>query len=246
MIDVHCHLTDESLIDDVEAIIKRALSSGIKAMITSGIGYEDCLRVLKLSKREEVYASLGIEPYDLDGYEEVVGLIKARKNEVIAVGEVGLDFYLGKKDDLKEQEYVFVQFIDLAKELDLPIVVHSRSAGKYAIETLIKMGAERVVMHAFDGRPSYAERGVKKGYYFSIPPSIVRSDQKQKLVKRIPLENLMLESDSPVLGPTKGMVNEPKNIIISAEWISRIKGVSLDKVIEVTTNNAEHLFNIKT
>ncbi|MEM3096214.1 MAG: TatD family hydrolase [Nitrososphaerota archaeon] len=137
-------------------------------------------------------------------------------------------------------------FIELSKELDLPLVIHSRSAGRYALDLLTSLGAERVIMHAFDGSASEAERGAAKGYYFSIPPSVVRSEQKQKMVRRLKLESLLLESDAPALGPERAAPNYPKNIKISAEYVARAKGLTLEKVVDVTMDNASQLLRIQT
>jgi Mg-dependent DNase len=127
----------------------------------------------------------------------------------------------------------------------MPIVVHSRSAGKYAIKILTEEGAKRVIMHAFDGSVGYAIEGVKKGFYFSIPPSIVRSEQKQKMAKHLPLDKILLESDAPVLGPTKDIINTPSNIVISAAKIAEIKKIPINEVINATTKNAQEIFNFK-
>ncbi|MEM4169897.1 MAG: TatD family hydrolase, partial [Thermoproteota archaeon] len=135
--------------------------------------------------------------------------------------------------------------IELAKRLNVPIIVHSRSAGREAIDILIENDAKRVLMHAFDGKASYAIRGVEAGFFFSIPPSIVRSPQKQKLAARLPLENILLESDSPVLGVDPFKRNEPANIVFSLREIARVKKVDEDTVAEETTRNALKLFGLR-
>ncbi|MEM1946320.1 MAG: TatD family hydrolase [Candidatus Caldarchaeum sp.] len=244
VIDVHCHLTEEPLYTNLEKILEEAKQAGVAGVITSGIGHADCLKALSIADNRFVHASLGIEPYDLEGYEKVIELIKHNRDRIVAVGEVGLDYYWGKREMRETQLSVFREFISLAEETGLPLVVHSRSAGRYALDVLIEAGAEKVVMHAFDGAAAEAVRGASKGFYFSIPPSVVRSEQKQKMVKRLALENLLLESDAPVLGPERGVVNTPANIKISAEAISRLKNIPLDRVVEVTLENAKNIFKL--
>jgi len=245
LIDVHCHLTAPEFRGNVKNIVKEALESGVKIIVTSGLGYEDCLRALEISDHEVIYPSLGVRPYALKGYERVMELIRRERARIVAIGEVGLDYWRGERETWELQHKVFTEFIKLAKELDLPIIIHSRSAGKYAIDLLLEHGAERVIMHAFDGAASHAVRGAERGFMFSIPPSVARSPQKQKLVKRVPLENLLLESDAPVLAPKPGELNYPKNVKVSAEWISRIKGATFDKVVEVTGRNAVEVLGLK-
>ena len=246
LIDVHCHLTAPEFEGRGKEIIEKSVEAGVKAIVTSGLGYEDGLKALEISDYRIVYPSLGMSPYMLEGYEQVIDLIRMQSKRIVAIGEVGLDYWHAKDDEGRDrQKRVFREFIELSKELDLPLVIHSRSAGKYALEILFEMKAERVIMHAFDGAAKYAVRAVEKGYMFSIPPSIARSQQKRNLVKRIPLENLLLESDSPVLSPIAGQINYPWNIIVSAEWIGRIKGTSVEKVIEITGRNAVEILDLK-
>ncbi|MCK5008743.1 MAG: TatD family hydrolase, partial [Spirochaetales bacterium] len=124
------------------------------------------------------------------------------RDRLAGIGEVGLDRWIVKEEaDRSVQETIFRRYIDLAIELDVPLNVHSRSSGRQAIATLLDRGALRVQLHAFDGKASTAGPAVEAGYFFSVPPSILRSRQKQKLVRALPLGSLLLESDSPVLGP---------------------------------------------
>ena len=245
LIDVHCHLTAEEFHGKVERVIADAARSGVKIIITSGLGYEDCLKALEISDHQIVFPSLGIAPYKLEDYEKVLSLIEKERSRILAIGEVGLDYWKGKREEWSKQQKVFEDFIDLAKSLDLPLVVHSRSAGKYALEILFKKRVDRVIMHAFDGKATHAARAAERGFMFSIPPTIARSSQKQKLVKRLPLDNLLLESDAPVLSPIPGEINYPRNVRISAEWISRLKNLTFDKVAEKTTLNAMEVFDLK-
>ncbi|MCS7094517.1 MAG: TatD family hydrolase [Thaumarchaeota archaeon] len=241
LVDVHAHLTDPRVMGRLGTVMSSATAAGVWRVVTCGIGPEDSRAVLRLVNGQ-VRASLGIAPYDLRGYEEVLELIERNPGSVDAVGEVGLDLYRGSRETLEEQVRAFKEFIRLARSLDKPIVVHSRNAGKLAIEVLMQEGAERVVMHAYDGDVSAARRGAERGFRFSIPPRIAESDQKKSLVRRLPLEALLLETDSPWLGPSRSSINEPKNVWFSVEWIARIKSVSPQRVVEVTYRNALETF----
>ena len=245
LVDVHCHLTDECIRANLAEVINDAKKSGVAIVVTSGLGYEDCLKALEVSDCKMIFPSLGIMPYELEGYGAVLDLIEKNAKKIVAIGEVGLDFHISVKSDRELQRRVFKEFIGLSLSLDLPLIVHSRSAGKYALEMLVECGAKDVIMHAFDGSASHSIIGVKNGYFFSIPPSVVRSVQKQKLVSKVPLDNILLESDAPALSPVPGSVNLPSNVRISAEMVSRIKGVPLEKVEEVTTENAMRILRIR-
>jgi len=241
IVDVHAHLTDERLHGRLGSVIASARAANVVRVVTCGVGPEDSLKALAL-RDDFVRVSLGIAPYDLRGYEEVIELIRRNSPVVDAVGEVGLDLYRGTREGFVEQRRVFSEFIALAKELDKPLVIHSRNAGRPAIEQLLSEGAERVVMHAYDGDVSAAKRAAEKGFRFSIPPRIATSDQKKALVRKLPLEALLIETDSPWLGPERTLPNEPKNAWFSVEWIARLKGVNPDRVIEVTYRNALEVF----
>ncbi|XP_031992096.1 putative deoxyribonuclease TATDN3 isoform X2 [Hylobates moloch] len=215
-----------------------------------------------------VHPVQGLSPEDqrnvtLKDLDVALPIIENYKDRLLAIGEVGLDFsprFAGTDEQKEEQRQVLIRQIQLAKRLNLPVSktilsewylkemllslnrnVHSRSAGRPTINLLQEQGADKVLLHAFDGRPSVAMEGVRAGYFFSIPPSIIRSGQ-QKLVKQLPLTSICLETDSPALGPEKQVRNEPWNISISAEYIAQVKGISVEEVIEVTTQNAVKLF----
>ncbi|CAK6974083.1 tatD DNase domain containing 3-like isoform X1 [Scomber scombrus] len=257
-VDCHCHISAGDFDNDIEEVIENSKKAGLLALLAVAEHAGEFDKIIELSQRFPgfIFPCLGVHPVQevspdqqrgatLQDLDAAVPLIEKYKDHLVAVGEVGLDFtprYVKNETDKDSQRQVLIRQSQIAKELDLPLNVHSRSAGRPTIHLLKEQGVEKVLLHAFDGKPSVAMEGVKAGYFFSIPPSIIRSEQKQKLVKQLPLENICLETDSPALGPEKQVRNEPKNISVSAEYISKIKGVSLEKVMEVTTQNALRLF----
>ncbi|XP_062571985.1 putative deoxyribonuclease TATDN3 [Saccostrea cucullata] len=176
--------------------------------------------------------------------DEVVTQIEKKADKICAIGEVGLDFQPRITPDTSHkdtQRSVLKAQVELANKLNLPLNVHSRSAGKQTIAALKEFGARIVLLHAFDGRPSTAMEGIAKGYFFSIPPSIVRTEQ-MKLVKQLPIDNMVLETDCPGLGPVKGERNEPANVQIPCDYIAKVKGMTSQEVKRITSQNAIKLF----
>jgi TatD DNase family protein len=172
-----------------------------------------------------------------------IAQIRGHANELAAIGEVGLDYWYAKDPDRRRaQGDLLEEMTALSNELGLALNVHSRSAGHYTVDLLLAAGAKRVLMHAFDGKAAHAARAAEAGFLFSVPPSVVRSDQKQKLVRRLPLEALCLESDSPVLGPDREARNEPANLTFSRDFIAQAHGVSPERVDETTSANALRIF----
>lgn len=244
IIDCHCHLEDKEFEKDLKQVIVRAREYNI-LMVTSGLGLYGATRALEIARGyKSVFCTAGLSPYSQENPEKVIEFIRDNLDNLIGIGEVGLDFYWGKTQSQKNKQIdSFKTFIELSKELDLPLVVHSRSAGEKTIDLLVKEDCKKVLMHAFDGRAVHAMKGVDAGFFFSIPPSVVRSVQKQKLVKQVPIENLCLESDAPVLGPQSKMRNEPVFVIDAAKKISEIKEIDLKHVLKQTTINAKNLYN---
>lgn len=248
LIDVHAHLTDSSF-TDVDQVLDRAKSQGVERVIISTTGLGEFARALELLGLypDRISLTVGFDPTILSTYEYQMfyGLVNQRSFTMVGIGEVGLDHYYIKDHVERElQESFFRTTICLARSMGLPLVIHSRSAGCHALEVLYSEGADRVLMHAFDGKAGDAFKAVKEGYFFSIPTSVVYSEQKQKLVRHLPLEALMLETDSPVLAPVRGDRNEPANLIYSARKIAEIKRVPVETVMEVTTRNAIQFFKL--
>jgi len=246
LVDTHAHLGDPVFDGDRGDVLRRARDAGVTAVIAVGETLADARRNLELAgEHPEIRPAAGLYPTHLDDpqAEALEAWIREHHDRLIAIGEVGLDHWKIKEEpDREVQRGIFGRFIDLAIELDLPVNVHSRSAGKHAIACLLERGARRVQLHAFDGKPSTALPAVEAGYFFSIPPSVVRSRQKQKLIGRLPLSCLLLETDSPVLGPVAGERNEPANLRVALEAVAEIKALSSEEVAETVTENTLRLF----
>ncbi len=253
MIDMHTHITDASFDADRHTILQQAWQAGLKAVVAVGQNVSENEAVLTLAQQEPaILPFLGWHP---DLYADKKALptpteealveaqIRAHATRICGVGEVGLDRWVCQSAPRRErQAFMFERLIRLAVEVNLPLNVHSRSAGARSLALLTKLGAKRVLMHAYDGKASKAMVGVEAGYIFSIPPSIVRSSQKQKLVHSLPLSALALETDSPVLGPIQGVRNEPANAIkVSLQAIANIKGLPIQEVAHIVNQNTARL-----
>jgi TatD DNase family protein len=248
LVDTHCHLADSCFDGDRDRVVARAREAGVVCALVVGENEADNRRILALAEEDEfVRPCAGHYPsvLDLEAAARTEIFIREHRDRLAAIGEVGIDHRITEDpDEIALQHEIFARFAALSAELDLPLSVHSRSAGRDAIAILRDSPARKVVLHAFDGKYGSALPGIEAGFHFSVPPSIVRSRQKQKLFARLPLERLLLESDAPVLGPEPGERNEPANIVRSARALAEVLGVALEEVIEVTGRSARHLFRL--
>jgi len=246
LIDTHAHLCAPEFDHDLKAVLSRARTAGVAAVIAVGETVADADRNLELSRRHPmIRPAAGLDPTLLESVqaEMLQHFIRRNRSELVAIGEVGLDHWVVKEEKDRElQREIFKGFIRLAAAMDLPLNVHSRSAGRQAIDLLLRSGAARVQLHAFDGRASTALPAVDAGYFFSIPPSVVRSRQKQKLVRQLPLDCLLVETDSPVLGPEPGTRNEPAALAVAVQAIAAIKSLPEQAVMQAVSANAIRLY----
>lgn len=247
IVDCHAHLADPQFAADLDVVLARAREAGVRSVVAVGETLQDSRATLELAESFPglVLPAAGLFPtiLDLEEAEQVVSLIRREKGRLAAIGEVGLDYWkVQEPADRAIQAEIFARFIDLAIELDLPLNVHSRAAGLSTLQMLIERGAKRVQLHAFDGRAAKALVGVEAGYYFSIPPSIVRSNQKQKLVRQLPLSSLLVETDSPVLGAEADQRNEPARVVVALAAIAELKGLTVDEVATTAFGNALALY----
>ena len=247
LFDTHAHLCDPAFDGDRGEVLERARDAGVESIIAVGETLQDARANLALAHEYPwiIRPAAGLFPtiLDLDQAESLAQWIRRHVEDLIAIGEVGLDHWkVEEPEDREIQRQVFERFVELAVELDLPLNVHSRSAGAPAIELLLQCGARRVQLHAFDGRAAKAQPAIEAGFFLSVPPSVVRSRQKQKLVRQVPLQNLLLETDSPVLGREPGERNEPANLGVSLQAVAELKGVHRKVVVEAVRDNSLRLY----
>src|SRR4030067_938054 len=252
--DSHAHLEMPEFKKDLEEVIQRAKASGVEYIFTVGTENKDWMRALEIAhSNPSVYAILGVHPHnarEID--EETYPTLRklCADDKVRAYGEIGLDFYrnLSPRDiQLKR----FREQIVLAKELGLPIVVHDREAHQETLEILKSEKAEECggIIHCFSGDYEMAKICMDMGFYISIPGSITfkNAEDFREIVKKIPLESLLVETDAPFITPEpfRGKRNEPSYVRYTAQKVAEIKKVSFEKVAEVTTENALRVYRLK-
>ncbi len=247
--DSHCHLEDPAFDGDRDEVIRRAADLGMVGAVTSPLGREEVERSLSLfSGSELVLVSAGLDPEDFSDPEEVeklAELIEERAGEIVAVGEVGLDYRVARSTAERErQKESFSRLIRLAEDLDKPVVVHSLWSQRPALRVLDSRGATRVVLHAFGGTDADVRFAADRGWMISVATNVVRSPNVRRVALASPLDNLVLESDSPVLAPDPGRRNEPANIISSLKYVAGLKGVDPQELAEITTENSLRVYGI--
>lgn len=251
--DAHCHIYDKSFDLDRDKVIREA-KKVLFGILNAGENPEANRKVSELNKKypDFCYASYGIQPQDLHHYsdEEITEETKwIKKQKPVAISEIGMDYAVIKRDKLDEfaklrQAEWFETFLQLADTLRVPAVVHSRWATLPVVEILEDLKPKKAVLHAFAGTLEEARRAVKLGYKLSIGNTVAYAEQKKDLVKELPIEAFLLETDSPVLAPKPGERNEPANISLTVKEIAKIKKISEAKVIDITNKNVKELFGL--
>ena len=251
LIDSHCHLDMDAYQDDLDEIILTAEQYGVTRIITIGIDLASSRKVVELASQfPGVYATVGIHPHDAESAnEEVYRQLRelAAMDKVVGYGEIGLD-YAKNYAPRDIQLCAFEQQLDLAKELQLPVVIHDREAHE---DTLALLRAKEPfdaggVMHCFSGDISLARQVLELGFYISIPGIVTFKNAKdlQQVVAEIPLDRMLLETDGPFLTPDpwRGKRNRPDYLGYTAARVAEIKNISVDAVAEQTTMNTTELF----
>ncbi|MFH0935445.1 MAG: TatD family hydrolase [Candidatus Omnitrophota bacterium] len=251
LIDTHAHLDFPEFDKDRDEVIKRAKLAGVDYIINIGSSLRGSERSLELARRyENIYAAIGIHPHEADRFDkEAEGSIRklASGSKVVAIGETGLDYY--KNFSRRENQLsLFASLIKIARELALPLVIHSRNADEDTLKILKSALPLKAVVHCFSGSEDFLKACLDLGLLVSFTCNITykKADDLKALVKLAPLERFFLETDAPYLAPQqlRGRRNEPANVKILAEEVARIKGIGIDEVAAVTSGNAKKFFNI--
>ena len=244
-IDIHSHI---DICKDIDILIKNAKKKNLK-ILTAGTSPKSNRKILELKEKyPEINICLGIYPIDALKLSDLeidseIEFIKKNKSNILGIGEVGLDLKHASEDSLEIQKENLTKFGNLAKELDVPIIIHSRKAEKECIELLEKLNYNKIIMHCFSGNMKLVDKIIKNNWNLSIPANVKHSEHFQKIVEKTPIKQLFCETDSPFLHPDKLQENEPANVIESYKKISEIKALPLAEVEKQIEENYKRLFD---
>lgn len=254
LVDTHCHL-DMRGYENLDEIISSAADQGVKGIITVGIDVPSSRHAVTIAQKyKNVWATVGIHPHNADHatpqhLDQLATLAQDKSSKVVGYGEIGLDYakkYAPKKRQIEE----FVHQLHLSKDLKLPVIIHDRDAHEDTLQLLKQHGPfpHGGVMHCFSGDSALANQVIKLGFQISIPGIVTfkNSDTLQEVVRDIPLEHIILETDGPFLAPVpyRGKTNRPEYLAFTAQKVAELQNISLDEVARVTTANTKTLFKI--
>lgn len=253
LIDSHAHLDDRRFDRDRDRLIKSLKEFGVELVINPGADLSSSIKAVSLAEEyDNIYAAVGVHPHSAKEMDEsTIGLLKSFTNreKVIAIGEIGLDYYYDNSPrDVQRKR--FIEQLNLAKEVNLPVIIHSREANKDTFDILKEAqdGSLRGVMHCFSGSVEMAMEYIKLGFYISLagPVTFKNARVPKEVAKAVPLDKLMIETDAPYLTPEpyRGKRNEPIYVRYVAGTIAELKGLTFEEVAKQTAENTKRLFNI--
>lgn len=251
LIDTHAHLDDEQYDEDRNEVIQRALDQSIEMIINMGADIASSRKAVALAATHDmIYAGVGIHPEEVDKVlakdEYVLADLVAENKKVLAIGEIGLDYHF-RTDNKDLQKKVFIKQLDLARQLKLPVSIHDRDAHGDLMEVLRKEGRGiRGVIHCYSGSAEMAKELLKLGWYLGVdgPLTFKNAAKLPEIIKTIPLERLLLETDSPYLAPVpkRGTRNEPSYVRYTAQKVAELRNIEYSRIAQITTANAKTLF----
>lgn len=250
MIDTHSHI---DMLKNPDEAVKKSVLAGVEKIVvptSSPKNFDDVINLC--AKYDEIYGALGVHPEDVLEYrentsKEIYNLTK-ENNKIVAIGEIGLDYYWDKTTKEKQKDIFKIQ-LELAKSLDLPVLVHDREAHNDTYEILKSFEMKKVIMHCFSGSVDFAKQCIKEGWLIGVGGVVTFKNSKKlkEAVLEVPLENIVLETDAPYLTPHpfRGEENSPKYLKFILREIANIKDLTSDHVEKQTTKNAKEFFNLK-
>lgn len=246
--DVHAHL-DLISEDEIKAVVERAAAVGVRVIISNSVDPKSIRKALELQQRFGIVkAALGLYPTEAARLSEAavegeLNFIRSCRARIVALGEIGLDYQEAKGEkERKQQQRLFERQLELARQLGKPVIVHSRQAEKGVVETLIRCGCKKVVLHAFHGNLKLVQAAAEAGFYITIPTNLRRSTHFQAIAKQVPLSQLLTETDAPYLAAEKDGKSEPSHVAATVAGIAAIKGMAAEEVANILYSNYQRLF----
>lgn len=253
LIDSHAHLDDKRFDSDRDMLIKNLKDNGLDLVINIGADLQTSIASVSLAEKyENIYAAIGVHPHSAKEMDNsTIEILKsfAKREKVVAIGEIGLDFHYDNSPRDVQRKW-FKEQLKLAKEVDLPVVIHTREASQETFDILKEAqdGKLRGVLHCYSGSVEMALEYIKLGFYISLGGPVTFNNAKvsREVAKAVPLDKLLIETDCPYLTPVpyRGKRNEPIFVKYVAETIAEIRGISLEELGEATNRNTKELFNI--
>jgi len=252
-IDTHCHLDFENYDEDRESVVQRSIKNKIEAIISIGTDVETSAKSIELAEKfATVFAAVGIHPNETsdankNSIQKIYDLSSNPK--VVAIGEIGLDYYRDYAP-VDIQKELFRTQLKMAREKELPVIIHNRQAHSDVYDILVEEKSTDLkgVLHSFDGDIHFLDSVLAYNFYISFTGVVTfKNANYNELIKHVPLENLLLETDSPFLTPVpfRGKRNEPSYVTYVAEKIAEVKDISIEELAKITTENAHNLFKLK-
>ncbi len=248
MIDAHCHVYKPWVKKPIE-VLSRAKEKGLSFVVSSSDMPEEFPRIMALQKHfpDFLHATYGFGPSrvgQLD-HDEAFQDAERHLEDYIALGEIGLDYHWVKEDSLRKlQRKIFIQWLEFANEHDKPVVIHSRKAEMHCVDILIRHADVPVMMHSFAANPELATKAWNEGFFISIPTSVVERKVYRRIVRTLPLEAFIVETDAPWMSPVKGQKNEPMYVKFAINEIAKLKDVDPHDVEKSTDKNARSFYRL--
>ena len=252
LFDTHIHMDDPRYDEDREALLDALAGEGVQYILNPSANMEEARAAVEMSEKWPfVYAAVGVHPSETEGFcerdcEELLTL--AAKPKTVAIGEIGLDYHFGD-EDRETQKRAFARQLELAKQAELPVIIHSRDACADTLEIVRASGVCRGVVHCFSESAEIAREYVKMGFHISFTGVVTFKNARRcrEACEAVPLDRLMIETDGPYMAPEphRGERNEPKYVRHIAEKVAEIKGVSPDDLAQITLENGLRFFGIK-